>query len=103
MSLMDDALNCLAGALPKGSRIILFGSQARGDARPDSDLDLLVIEPAPDNRHAEAVRLATLLGRSLIPADVVVMGEQAFESQRLVPNTLAWRCAREGMVHELTD
>jgi uncharacterized protein len=103
MSLMDDALICLAGALPKGSRIILFGSQARGDARPDSDIDLLVIEPAPDNRNAEAVRLATLLGRSLIPADVVVMGEEAFESQRLVPNTLAWRCAREGMVHELTD
>ncbi len=32
-------------------RIILFGSHARGDARPDSDVDLLVVtdRPAGDN------------------------------------------------------
>ncbi len=28
---------------PKGSEIILFGSQARGDARDDSDWDVLVL------------------------------------------------------------
>ena len=27
--------------------IILFGSRARGDARPDSDVDLLVVETEP--------------------------------------------------------
>lgn len=28
---------------PPGSTILLFGSQARGDARPDSDWDVLVL------------------------------------------------------------
>ena len=32
----------LAGVQPKPGRIMLFGSRARGDARPDSNLDLLV-------------------------------------------------------------
>lgn len=33
----------LAGVQPRPGRVLLFGSRARGDARPDSDLDLLVV------------------------------------------------------------
>lgn len=32
------------------AKIILFGSAARGDARPGSDLDLLVVTPGPVHR-----------------------------------------------------
>lgn len=81
--------------------MIVFGSQARGDARPDSDLDLLVIEPEVSDRFAEMARLSTLLGQRLIPADVVVMSAEAFERQKAVVNTLAWRAACEGREHEL--
>ncbi|WP_462323154.1 nucleotidyltransferase domain-containing protein, partial [Halochromatium sp.] len=46
--------------------IILFGSRARGDARPDSDIDLLVIERKPfgpgRSRIKEAARLYRALG-----------------------------------------
>ena len=41
--------------------IILFGSRARGDARSDSDIDLLVVEKEPfspqRSRRKEAARL----------------------------------------------
>ena len=35
----------LAGVHPRPGRVLLFGSRARGDARPDSDFDLLVVMP----------------------------------------------------------
>jgi predicted nucleotidyltransferase len=100
VSLIDDATQCLAGNLPEGTRLIVFGSQARGDAREDSDVDLLVIEPEVSSRFTEMARLSTLLGQKLIPADVVVISAAAFERQKIIVNTLAWRAEQEGIMHE---
>lgn len=94
------SLACLRGSVPPGSKVIVFGSRARGEAREDSDLDLLVVEPEVGNRFEEMARLASVLGRRLIPAYVVVMSHAAFEDERTQPNTLAWRAMREGRVHE---
>lgn len=102
MAWMDETASCLANQLPTGSRLIVFGSQARADARPDSDIDVLVIEPEVSNRFAEMARLSQVLGQRLIPADVVVMSQATFDRQKAVVNTLAWRADREGVSLERT-
>jgi Nucleotidyltransferase domain len=51
----------LAAAAP-ASRVILYGSQARGTASERSDVDILVIEPQVDNPRTTASARAEGLG-----------------------------------------
>lgn len=50
------ALNELYG--DRIERVVLFGSRARGDARPDSDYDVAVFLKDLSNRWAEADKIA---------------------------------------------
>ncbi len=79
--------------------IILFGSQARGDARPDSDLDFLVVLPQPPrSTREEMVALSDLLRPLRVWADVLVLSAQRFRESAAVPGTLAHTVAQEGKV-----
>jgi len=93
------AVNLLLKAAP-GSKVILFGSCARGDAREQSDLDFLVVEPSVDNPHAEMVRLRKALRPLGVPADVLVTTAETFEQWRDTPNTVIHEAAAEGKVYE---
>lgn len=54
------------------SRVILFGSQARGDATPDSDVDLLVLFDGSVDREERAVDIRRLLRAAPFSKDVLV-------------------------------
>ncbi len=82
-------------------KIILFGSYARGEAGPDSDLDLLVIEPTVLRKREEMVRLRKLLRPMRIPVDVVVASEKEIDDWGQLPGTLYYWALKEGKtLHE---
>ncbi|CAN5390213.1 hypothetical protein BH24GEM3_BH24GEM3_02430 [soil metagenome] len=53
-------------------RIILFGSAARGESGPDSDIDLLVIKSGVEHRRRLAEEIYLELSGIEVPVDVVV-------------------------------
>ena len=79
-------------------QIILFGSQARGDARPDSDLDLLVIKEEVESPRAEAARIYRALAGLRIPVDIVVVRSDYVRRHRDVVGTVVRPALREGRV-----
>lgn len=97
-SLVDEAVQALAAAVPASAQIWLFGSQARGDATPDSDLDFLVIEPEVTNRAQEMVRLRRALRPLRIAADVLVYSRDEVQRWRDEPGTALYWALKEGRV-----
>jgi len=94
---IDIAVRTLAEAAAP-ERIVLFGSHARGDARDDSDLDLLVIEREVPDPVGEMVRLRRLLRPLRIPVDVLVFSCADVDRLRDQPGSVLYRALREGIV-----
>lgn len=78
-------------------KIILFGSRARGEAHPDSDYDLLLIEPSDQPRHRRAARYRRAL-RGLAQKDILVWTPEEVAAWRDVPNAFITTAVREGIV-----
>jgi len=83
-------------------RIILFGSHTRGDARPDSDVDLLVIEQEPfgklRSRRREAAQLWRALARFPVSKDIVVYSREEAAAWKDSPSHIVGQALREGRV-----
>jgi uncharacterized protein len=68
----------------KVDRILLYGSRARGDNRPDSDIDILIVLK-DDFNYSEMLRLSSDLAASLsLENDVVI--SRAFVSKEQFEN-----------------
>ena len=83
-------------------QIILFGSRARGDACPDSDVDLLIIESEPftaqRSRRKEAGRLWLALANIEISKDLLLYSRDEVEVLKDSLNHVVGRALREGKV-----
>ena len=79
-------------------QVILFGSHARGDARPDSDVDLLVIMPVEGSKREKQIEIRIALHDFRIPKDVVVVTPEEVVRKKDVVGTIVRPALREGKV-----
>lgn len=77
-------------------RIILFGSAARGDAGPDSDLDILVVMPDGAHRRRTAQTLYRRLSGLGVSKDIVVVVERDVREHGTNPSLVILPALRDG-------
>jgi predicted nucleotidyltransferase len=79
-------------------KIILFGSRARNEHRPDSDIDLLIVEESDIPRYKRSPRYL-LATRGTFPArEIVVWTPAEIREWKDVPNHFVTTAIREGRV-----
>jgi predicted nucleotidyltransferase len=78
--------------------IILFGSRARGDAGPGSDIDLLVVMPFQGSSFEKMLEIASSLGDSAIGVDIVVTRPEDFAWRKEFVGTIEYPASKEGRI-----
>lgn len=77
-AVLDDVIRRIV-EVAQPDRIILFGSAARGEMGPDSDVDLLVVKAGvPHRRKLEQAIYMNMFGVR-VPVDVVVVTPEDIE------------------------
>jgi uncharacterized protein len=83
----------------KPNSVILFGSRARSQAHPNSDLDILIVEnesSLPPHQRATEYRMA--LGAVGCDIDLLVYTPDEIEEWAAVPNAFITTAVREGKI-----
>ncbi|MBP1737993.1 MAG: polymerase, beta-like region [Deltaproteobacteria bacterium] len=79
-------------------KIILFGSHARGEAAPDSDVDLLVVMPVQGSKRAKQLEIRGLLHGIRLAKDIAVSRPEDFDWRKDIVGTIEYPATKEGKV-----
>lgn len=79
-------------------RIILFGSQSRGEAGADSDVDLLVVMSVSGSKRDKQLEIRTALDDFTVAKDVIVTTPEDFAWRQEIPGTIERPAVLEGTV-----
>ena len=75
-------------AIASPLRVVLFGSRAAGTARPDSDVDLLVVMPDGTERRRAMVEIGAQLPRPGVGIDLLVATPEVLARQGATPGLI---------------
>ena len=79
-------------------QIILFGSQARGDADPDSDIDLLVVFSELTDKRKTAIDIGRALSDVPVAKDIIVSTPEELERSRTRIGSVLRYAQQEGKI-----
>ena len=81
-------------------QVVLFGSKARGDARPDSDIDVLVVTQQSDWRLGDRIQglVTDMLLETGVDLSVKVFGQPAVEQLQRYGGGFIVNALHEGAV-----
>jgi predicted nucleotidyltransferase len=101
----DPRITAIAAAISAeipGCEVRLFGSHARGTARPDSDADLLITVPdgwlQTHDRFKELGRLWRQLASHRLPLDLVLYSQSEVMEQRHLVSSIATQAYCHGVL-----
>src|SRR5271165_7198052 len=98
----QEKVNALVDRLVKiahPTRIILFGSYARGEVTEDSDLDVLVVTgDEVENTRKESVRLRSAIKEIEMPIDILVVTESRFQKLSNTPGLIYEEVLKTGQL-----
>jgi predicted nucleotidyltransferase len=79
-------------------KVVLFGSHARGEAGPTSDIDILVILPEVQDKREDAIRIRQVLADLPVFKDIIVSSPSEIERRGQLVGTVLRPALREGKV-----
>jgi predicted nucleotidyltransferase len=79
-------------------QVILFGSRARGDHRPSSDVDLLVVLSEATDKRALAASIRDALANVPVSKDIIVTTPREIEEEKDLAGGILHHALRDGKV-----
>ena len=99
-AIYDTIRNTVLSYIP-GSRILLFGSRARGTGDSHSDYDLLIITPnlfSPKEKISWSTTLNTAIVKAIhAPVDILLYSEAEIHQKQALPGHIVRSAMREGV------
>ncbi|MBE3577174.1 MAG: nucleotidyltransferase domain-containing protein [Limnochordales bacterium] len=79
-------------------QVIVFGSLAKGQEGPDSDIDLLVVLPRVEDKRQAAIEIGVATADFPVPMDIIVTDPEEISSRGSEPGSVLKAALTEGRV-----